>query len=61
MSGSHTLTFPGGKPYKAGFGPGKTLEPVPEPATIALLGIGIAGLAGVEVRRRRKKKVVDNS
>ncbi len=34
---------------------------VPEPGTIALLGIGLAGLAGIGARRRLKKKAVNKS
>ena len=39
----------------------KTIIDATEPATVALLGIGLVRLAGAEVRRRRKKKAVDNS
>ncbi len=44
----------------AGFEQTGGVSTVPEPTTIALLGIGLVGLAGGEVRRRRKKKAVEN-
>ena len=33
-----------------------TIEPIPEPTTMALFGIGLVGLAGGAVRRKFKKK-----
>ncbi len=46
-------------------GPGALTDPdldtIPVPSTVILMGLGLAGLAGAEVRRRRKKKAVDNS
>ncbi|MBT3354522.1 MAG: PEP-CTERM sorting domain-containing protein [Candidatus Marinimicrobia bacterium] len=39
---------------------GDVANPVPEPTAVVMLGIGLVGLAGAEVRRRWKKRVVRN-
>ncbi|GAX60170.1 hypothetical protein SCALIN_C05_0256 [Candidatus Scalindua japonica] len=63
LPGTYTsITFTDTTEGWHGFTVGATdLAAVPEPTTVALLGIGIAGLAGAELRRRRKKSVVNKT
>ncbi len=54
---SYSLSFAGGLTFGAGGGTASIDNSLatPEPGTIALLGIGLAGLVGVGARRRMKK------
>jgi hypothetical protein len=58
--GDYQITWTGDVTITGGPGVGQG-TPIPEPTTVALLGIGLVGLAGAEVRRRRKKREVDKS
>ena len=51
--------------YGLGFNPdtditGQYLMPVPEPGTILLFGVGLFGLVGIGVKRRRKKSPISD-
>ncbi len=41
--------------------PPPSSDVVPEPTTITIIGIGLVGLAGTEVRSKRKKEAIDKN
>ena len=49
------LTAPGAFAFQAQIDDSRDLSPVPEPATIALMGAGLAGVGFAAWRKNRKK------